>query len=93
MRYLVTFILAELSADSYFVTILQLVSLAVEDTNVPGDDLLFDKEFLENSLEKAFLPPRNFDACCTKFRLKYLNIIDPLKACNNLGRSVNRGLN
>ena len=36
MRYLVTFFLAELTADSYFVTILQLVSLAVEDTNVPG---------------------------------------------------------
>jgi hypothetical protein len=85
--------LAESSLDSYFVPILKLISHAVEGTNVPGDDLLFDKEFLEESVEKAFVQPRNFDARCTKFRVKHLNIIDPLKECNNLGRSVNRGLN
>lgn len=93
MRYLVIYFLAELSPDSYFVSILKLVSLAVEGLNVPGEDLLFDKEFLENSVEKASAPPRNSDARCSKFRVKCLNIIDPLKECNNLGRSVNRGLN
>jgi NhaP-type Na+/H+ or K+/H+ antiporter len=85
--------LAELLPYSYIITILKLITVAVEGTNVPGDDLLFDKEFLENSVDNAFVPPRNFDARCSKFRLKYLNIIDPLKECNNLGRSVNRGLN
>ncbi|CAM0873084.1 unnamed protein product [Alopecurus aequalis] len=72
------------------VAVSSLPNLIVEGTSIPRDDFLFDKEFLENSVEKAYLPPRNFDACCTKFRLKYLNIIDPLKECNNLGRSVNR---
>ncbi|KAM0877607.1 hypothetical protein ACQ4PT_035387 [Festuca glaucescens] len=73
------------------VAVSSLPNLIVEGTNVPGDDLLFDKEFLEESVEKAFVQPRNFDARCTKFRVKHLNIIDPLKECNNLGRSVNRG--
>ncbi|KAM0877608.1 hypothetical protein ACQ4PT_035387 [Festuca glaucescens] len=72
------------------VAVSSLPNLIVEGTNVPGDDLLFDKEFLEESVEKAFVQPRNFDARCTKFRVKHLNIIDPLKECNNLGRSVNR---
>ncbi|KAM0829060.1 hypothetical protein ACQ4PT_067111 [Festuca glaucescens] len=73
------------------VTVSSLPNLIVEGTNVPGDDdLLFDKEFLEDSVEKAFVQPRNFDARCSKFHVKHLNIIDPLKECNNLGRSVNR---
>uniref|UniRef100_A0ACD5X2B9 Uncharacterized protein n=1 Tax=Avena sativa TaxID=4498 RepID=A0ACD5X2B9_AVESA len=72
------------------VAVSPLPNLIVEGTNVPGDDLLFDKEFLEDSVENTFIPPWNFDARCTKFRVKHLNIIDPLKECNNLGRSVNR---
>ncbi|KAM3228618.1 hypothetical protein ACQJBY_059944 [Aegilops geniculata] len=72
------------------VALSSLPNLIVEGLNVPGDDLLFDKEFLENSVEKASAPPRNSDARCSKFRVKCLNIIDPLKECNNLGRSVNR---
>lgn len=72
------------------VALSSLPNLIVEGLNVPGEDLLFDKEFLENSVEKASAPPRNSDARCSKFRVKCLNIIDPLKECNNLGRSVNR---
>ncbi|KAI4994183.1 hypothetical protein ZWY2020_029231 [Hordeum vulgare] len=72
------------------VALSSLPNLIVEGLNVPGDDLLFDREFLDNSVEKASAPPRNSDARCSKFRVKCLNIIDPLKECNNLGRSVNR---
>uniref|UniRef100_A0ACD5YLT2 Uncharacterized protein n=1 Tax=Avena sativa TaxID=4498 RepID=A0ACD5YLT2_AVESA len=72
------------------VAVSSLPNLIVEGTDVPGDDLLFDKEFLEDSVENTCVPPWNFDARCTKFRVKHLNIIDPLKECNNLGRSVNR---
>uniref|UniRef100_A0ACD5XKC9 Uncharacterized protein n=1 Tax=Avena sativa TaxID=4498 RepID=A0ACD5XKC9_AVESA len=72
------------------VAVSSLPNLIVEGTDVPGDDLLFDKEFLEDSMENTCVPPWNFDARCTKFRVKHLNIIDPLKECNNLGRSVNR---
>ncbi|XP_037418910.1 uncharacterized protein LOC119283472 [Triticum dicoccoides] len=72
------------------VALSSLPNLIVEGLNVPSDDLLFDKEFLENSVQKASAPPRNSDARYSKFRVKCLNIIDPLKECNNLGRSVNR---
>ncbi|XP_024312840.1 uncharacterized protein LOC100823912 isoform X3 [Brachypodium distachyon] len=72
------------------VALSSLPNLIVEGTNIPVDDLLFDKEFLHSSVEKASVPPRDSDARCTKFRVKHLNIIDPLKECNNLGRSVNK---
>ena len=72
---------------------LKFILLAVEATVTRIDDLLFDKEFLKSSVDKATVPPRSSDACYTRFRPKHLNIIDPLKECNNLGRSVNRGLN
>lgn len=70
----------------------KFVLVAVEAMVTHTDDLLFDKEFLKSSVDKAPAPPRNSDACYTRFRPKHLNIIDPLKECNNLGRSVNKGL-
>ncbi|KAL6660107.1 hypothetical protein ACP70R_002229 [Stipagrostis hirtigluma subsp. patula] len=72
------------------VALSSLPNLIVEDTVTHADDLLFDKEFLKCSLDKAFAPERDSDACYTRFRPKHLNIIDPLKEYNNLGRSVNR---
>jgi hypothetical protein len=69
---------------------------AVEATGTRTDDLLFDKEFLKSSVTEVFVPPRDSGqsgACYMRFHPKHLNIIDPLKECNNLGRSVNRGLN
>ncbi|TKV96231.1 hypothetical protein SEVIR_9G416400v4 [Setaria viridis] len=75
------------------VALSSLPNLIVEATFAHTDDLLFDKEFIKSSVDKAIVPPRNSDACYTRFRPKHLNIIDPLKEYNNLGRSVNRGLN
>ncbi|RLN41658.1 uncharacterized protein C2845_PM01G14340 [Panicum miliaceum] len=72
------------------VALSSLPNLTVEATFTHTDDLLFDEEFLKSSVDKATVPPRNSDACYTRFRPKHLNIIDPLKEYNNLGRSVNR---
>ncbi|XP_062215662.1 uncharacterized protein LOC133916147 isoform X2 [Phragmites australis] len=72
------------------VALSSLPNLIVEATGTHADDLLFDKEFLKCSVDKAFVPQRDSDACYTRFCPKHLNIIDPLKEYNNLGRSVNK---
>ncbi|CAL4939266.1 unnamed protein product [Urochloa decumbens] len=72
------------------VALSSLPNLIVEATVTHADDLLFDKEFLKSAVDNAIGPPRNSDACYTRFRPKHLNIIDPLKEYNNLGRSVNK---
>uniref|UniRef100_J3LNK0 PAP/OAS1 substrate-binding-related domain-containing protein n=1 Tax=Oryza brachyantha TaxID=4533 RepID=J3LNK0_ORYBR len=80
--------------DNYCISLNGPVALSslpnqiVEAINTPGGDLLFDKEFLKNSVQKT--SPKDTNACYNEFRAKYLNIIDPLKEHNNLGRSVNR---
>lgn len=72
------------------VAISSLPNLIVEATFTHTDDLLFDREFLKSSVDRATVSPKNSDASYTRFRPKHLNIIDPLKEHNNLGRSVNR---
>ncbi|GJN07939.1 hypothetical protein PR202_ga25815 [Eleusine coracana subsp. coracana] len=75
------------------VALSSLPNLTVEATGSHPDDLLFDKEFLKNSVDEVFVAPRysgQSGSCYTRFRPKHLNIIDPLKEYNNLGRSVNR---
>ncbi|KAF8728607.1 hypothetical protein HU200_017872 [Digitaria exilis] len=72
------------------VALSSLPNLIVEATVTHTDDLLFDKEFLKSSVDKSPASPRNSDAFYTRFRPKHLNIIDPLKENNNLGRSVNK---
>lgn len=52
--------------------------------------LLLSEEFLEKSME-LFSVPSKLDPNPKAFQLKYLNIIDPLKENNNLGRSVHKG--
>ena len=53
--------------------------------------LLLTEEFLNRSMELFSVPSRGLDANPKTFQPKYLNIIDPLKENNNLGRSVHRG--
>lgn len=72
------------------VALSSLPNLIVEATVTHTSDLLFDKEFLKSSMDKATVPPKNSDSCYPRFRPKHLNIVDPLKEYNNLGRSVNR---
>ncbi|XP_051131539.1 uncharacterized protein LOC127251735 [Andrographis paniculata] len=56
-----------------------------------GEDMLISEEFLEKSLEMYSVSSRGDDTSSKTFQIKHLNIIDPLKDYNNLGRSVNRG--
>ncbi|KAG6386464.1 hypothetical protein SASPL_155367 [Salvia splendens] len=53
--------------------------------------LLLTEEFLNRSMELFSVPSRGLDANLKTFQPKHLNIIDPLKENNNLGRSVHRG--
>lgn len=43
-------------------------------------------------MESFSVPSRGLEQNLRAFPQKYLNIIDPLKENNNLGRSVNRGI-
>ncbi|XP_050288714.1 uncharacterized protein LOC126727194 isoform X2 [Quercus robur] len=56
-----------------------------------GDDLLLSEEFLRNCAEMFSVSPKGSETNSRAFTQKHLNIIDPLKENNNLGRSVNRG--
>ncbi|KAI3461721.1 hypothetical protein Pfo_018384 [Paulownia fortunei] len=55
------------------------------------NDPLLSEEFLENCMELFSVPARELEANPKAFQTKHLNIIDPLKENNNLGRSVHRG--
>lgn len=55
-----------------------------------GDGLLLSEEFLRNCVDMYSVPSRGLDTELRAFPKKHLNIIDPLKENNNLGRSVNR---
>lgn len=54
-------------------------------------DLLLSEEFLQSCRDIFSLPSNGLETNQRAFPLKHLNIIDPLKENNNLGRSVNRG--
>lgn len=52
---------------------------------------MLSEEFLRNCVEMFPVLPRGLETNSRPFPQKHLNIIDPLKENNNLGRSVNRG--
>ncbi|GMN23391.1 hypothetical protein TIFTF001_000097 [Ficus carica] len=54
-------------------------------------DLLLSEAFLQSCRDIFSLPSNGLETNQRAFPLKHLNIIDPLKENNNLGRSVNRG--
>ncbi|KAF8656566.1 hypothetical protein HU200_060627 [Digitaria exilis] len=54
------------------------------------DELLLDQEFLQGFSDRLVVIPNESDGCDTQFRQKFLNIVDPLKSNNNLGRSVSK---
>lgn len=71
-----------------------LVSVFVSAVKLPNsglNDLLLGEEFMENCVEMFSVPYRGSDTNQKAFQTKHLNIIDPLKENNNLGRSVHRG--
>lgn len=67
-----------------------LPELAAEAPENEGGDLLFTKEFLNNCVDHFNVFPKGSESN-KSFPQKYLNIVDPLKENNNLGRSVSRG--
>ncbi|PSS09551.1 hypothetical protein CEY00_Acc16573 [Actinidia chinensis var. chinensis] len=68
-----------------------LPDIVVEMPPNVGDDLMLSEEFLRNCLDMFSVPSKGLETNLRVFPQKYLNIIDPLKENNNLGRSVHRG--
>ncbi|THF94304.1 hypothetical protein TEA_020340 [Camellia sinensis var. sinensis] len=68
-----------------------LPDIVVEMPANVGDDLMLSEEFLRNCMDMFSVPSRGLETNLRAFPQKHLNIIDPLKENNNLGRSVHRG--
>ncbi|CAM0874473.1 unnamed protein product [Alopecurus aequalis] len=68
-----------------------LPELVSEAADTHDDDFLKREEFLKEHAQRFTVPPRNFEKNTRPFSRKFLNIIDPLKQNNNLGRSVSKG--
>ncbi|XP_073151243.1 uncharacterized protein [Henckelia pumila] len=68
-----------------------LPNIVVKLPNNGWNDLLLGEEFMENCVEMFSIPYRGSETNQKAFQTKHLNIIDPLKENNNLGRSVHIG--
>lgn len=73
--------------------LINLVLFPVETPENGGQDLLLSTEFLKDCVEQFSAPSRGFETNSRTFPPKHLNIVDPLKENNNLGRSVSKGRN
>ncbi|KAH9537637.1 hypothetical protein CY35_16G064100 [Sphagnum magellanicum] len=62
-----------------------------EPPRIDGGELLLTKAFLDACSETYGIVPIGQDAKSNMFHMKFLNIIDPLRTANNLGRSVSKG--
>ncbi|XP_030541897.1 uncharacterized protein LOC115749291 isoform X2 [Rhodamnia argentea] len=72
------------------VLISSLPEIVVETMEHNGE-LLLSKDFLKDCVEHFSVPSNGFGANARTFVSKHLNIVDPLKENNNLGRSVSKG--
>lgn len=59
---------------------------------IEADELLLSEEFVRSSRDVFSDPIRADEATVHEFPTKHLNIVDPLKDNNNLGRSVSKGI-
>ncbi|KAJ0088925.1 hypothetical protein Patl1_31518 [Pistacia atlantica] len=73
------------------VRVSSLPEVVVETPENGGQDLLLSTEFLKDCVEQFSTPSRGFETNSRTFPPKHLNIVDPLKENNNLGRSVSKG--
>ncbi|XP_024360835.1 uncharacterized protein [Physcomitrium patens] len=80
--------LKSLSKDSEKLEDLQKLALS---TRRDGGELFFTKEFLVACETEYGVVPVSQITKSNKFTVKCLNISDPLRSSNNLGRSVNQG--
>ena len=69
-----------------------LVPFAAEIPENGGHDPLLGDDFLKRCVEVFSAPSRGYEISSRTFPLKHLNIFDPLKENNNLGRSVSTGI-
>ncbi|KAF8080234.1 hypothetical protein N665_0964s0015 [Sinapis alba] len=56
-----------------------------------GHELLLDEKFLRDCVELYSAPAKSVETNGLEFPIKHLNIVDPLKHSNNLGKSVTVG--
>ncbi|XP_044472959.1 uncharacterized protein LOC123201491 isoform X2 [Mangifera indica] len=72
------------------VRVSSLPDVVVETPENGGQDLLLSTD-LKVCLKQFSAPSRGFETNSRTFSPKHLNIVDPLKENNNLGRSVSKG--
>lgn len=72
------------------VPIASLPRIAAEPPQTDGGKLLLSKDFLENCLKMYSDVPNGHDSNSRPFSSKFLNVVDPLRENNNLGRSVSQ---
>ncbi|KAL6574498.1 hypothetical protein OROMI_011783 [Orobanche minor] len=68
-----------------------LPALAVEMPEDSDRELMLRSDFLSSCVNMFSVPYRGSEKNSRRFQLKHLNIFDPLKESNNLGRSVSKG--
>ncbi|THU59751.1 hypothetical protein C4D60_Mb07t05370 [Musa balbisiana] len=73
------------------VSVSSLPELVVEPPESNGSCLLLNEEFIKECIEMFSVPSRAYGNNYQVFTQKHLNIVDPLKRNNNLGRSVSKG--
>lgn len=71
------------------VPVSSLPEIVAEKPENGGDDLLLSDDFIRECVKQFSVPSRGTDNRI--FVQKHLNIVDPLKENNNLGRSVSKG--
>ncbi|CAM0950468.1 unnamed protein product [Alopecurus aequalis] len=73
------------------ISLSSLPELVTDPPNTHDDCFLEREEFLEECTQAFTVPPRHYETNTRPFSRKFLNIVDPLKPSNNLGRSVSKG--
>lgn len=73
------------------VRISSLPAIVAETPVDGGSDLLLSDDFLKSCANNFSIPSRCIDRNSRGFQKKHLNVVDPLKETNNLGRSVSKG--
>ncbi|KAG5233075.1 NTP transf domain-containing protein [Salix suchowensis] len=81
--------------DNYCVSINGPIPISsfpqMESVDNNGNELLLSQEFLRNCRDMFSFLMKEPENDAPEFPIKHLNVVDPLKSSNNLGRSVNKG--
>ncbi len=82
-------LLCQVIAKHVLTGLIIIIPVTVEPSGI-HDELLFGPN---GSCDRLIVLKKDSDGSNMNFRPKYLNIIDPIKSSNNLGRSVSKGQN